>query len=161
MAWLVLFADWWGKILWREWEVMRISDAFAYKLFLKEMLFVYWQIGQTILAQQQKAGWGAKIIDRLSVDLKTEFPDFKGLSVRNLKYMRTFAEAYPQFGIVQEPLAPLAKNTGTGNNPIVQGTLAQLTWYHHITLLDKVKDPELRNFYILKTTTCLTIVTPC
>jgi len=73
-----------------------------------QLLIMYWEIGNTILQQQKILGWGAKIIDRFSIDLKTEFPDMKGLSVRNLKYMRAFAEAYPDFfSFVQPPAAQL------------------------------------------------------
>ena len=50
-----------------------------------EMLTLYWQIGKTILEQQQQAGWGAKVIDNLSADLRKEFPDMQGISPRNLK----------------------------------------------------------------------------
>ena len=57
------------------------------------MIMLYWQIGSAILERQKSAGWGAKIIDRMSYDLKTAFPDMKGFSPRNLKYMRKFAEA--------------------------------------------------------------------
>ena len=57
------------------------------------MIMAYWQMGQTILQRQASAGWGAKVIDRLSADLRREFPDMQGLSPRNLKYMRTFATA--------------------------------------------------------------------
>jgi predicted nuclease of restriction endonuclease-like (RecB) superfamily len=141
-----------------------------------QMLTLYWKLGKTILEQQQKEGWGAKIIDRLAVDLKLAFPDMKGLSVRNLKYMRTFAEAYPQFvqtppaqltntvisesetedrSIVHTPLAQLANAVVSGSKteekPILQAPLAQLSWYHHITLIDRVKDPAERLFYIHKT----------
>ena len=69
-----------------------------------EMLKIYWEIGNTILEQQKSEGWGAKIIDKLVVDLKTEFPDFKGLSVRNIKYMRAFALAYPSFLQIVQPM---------------------------------------------------------
>ena len=55
------------------------------------MVLMYWDIGQSILERQDKEGWGAKVIDRLSHDLKTAFPDMTGFSPRNLKYMRTFA----------------------------------------------------------------------
>jgi predicted nuclease of restriction endonuclease-like (RecB) superfamily len=129
-----------------------------------ELLRIYWEIGKSILQQQEAEGWGAKIIDRLAVDLKTEFPDMKGLSVRNLKYMTAFAEAYPEFirqslkkaqnidnqslKIVQVPLAQL---DSSGKNEFVQTTLAQLSWYHHITLLGKIKDPQTRLFYIQET----------
>jgi len=64
----------------------------------KEMLILYWQIGKIVLGRQEKEGWGAKIINRLSVDLQNEFSDMKpkaGFSATNIKYMRHFASAYP------------------------------------------------------------------
>ena len=72
-----------------------------------KIIFLYWDIGKTILIQQEKQGWGAKVIDRLSQDLCKTFPDMKGLSSRNLKYMRQFASLYPDPVIVQEVLAQL------------------------------------------------------
>lgn len=107
----------------------------------EQLLELYWKIGNNILTQQHTEGWGAKIIDKLSADLKRSFPDMTGISPRNLKYMRAFAEAYPEF--VQVPLAQI-KSTAS----IVQVPLAQLPWYHHITLLDKVKETNERLFYI-------------
>jgi predicted nuclease of restriction endonuclease-like (RecB) superfamily len=98
----------------------------------RELIHLYWQIGSDILARQNEEGWGAKVIDRLSEDLLREFPTMKGFSGRNLKYMRRFAEAYPEASIVQEQLA-------------------QITWYHHITLLNKVKNPLEREWYIRET----------
>jgi len=56
-------------------------------------VLLYWHIGREILRRQQQEGWGAKVIDRLARDLSREFPDMKGLSRRNLKYMRAFAKA--------------------------------------------------------------------
>lgn len=98
----------------------------------KELIFLYWDIGGTILEQQHKLGWGAKVIDRLSKDLIQSFPNIKGLSTRNLKYMRQFAQLYPHRQIVQE-------------------VLAQLTWYHIITLMDKVKNEKGRLWYAVQT----------
>lgn len=98
----------------------------------KELILLYWKIGKDILFHQEKRGWGAKVIDQLSRDLRREFPDMKGFSVRNLKYMQAFATAYPDLSFVQE-------------------VLAQLTWYHNITLLQYVKDFEIRKYYINKT----------
>ena len=129
-----------------------------------ELLKIYWEIGKAILEQQKKAGWGAKIIDRLAVDLKIEFPDFKGLSVRNLKYMRAFAEAYPEFSsFALPPDAPIlntakttivqqaAAQSGNGNtDSFVQQLAAQLPWGHHQVLLDKVKTREQQLFYMQK-----------
>lgn len=59
-----------------------------------QLLLLYWQLGNYILTNQKAKGWGAKIIDLLAADLKKEFPQIKGLSARNLKYMRKFAEQY-------------------------------------------------------------------
>jgi predicted nuclease of restriction endonuclease-like (RecB) superfamily len=98
----------------------------------RELILLYWQIGSDILVRQQTEGWGAKVIDRLSRDLLHEFPDMKGFSVRNLKYMRKFADTYCDDSIVQE-------------------LLAQITWYHHIALLDKVKDAKEREWYLRQT----------
>lgn len=97
-----------------------------------EMLLLYWKIGKTILDQQDQSGWGSKVIEQLAKDLKSEFTDMHGLSVRNLKYMRQFAKAY-------------------SNSEFVQASLAQITWYHHITLLSKVKDESDRLSYIQET----------
>jgi predicted nuclease of restriction endonuclease-like (RecB) superfamily len=106
----------------------------------EQLLQLYWNIGHNISLQRSQQGWGTKIIDRLSGDLAISFPDMKGISPRNLKYMQTFAEAYPEFLQV-----PLAKSKGS---PILQVPLAKLPWYHHITLLDKIKNVNERVFYI-------------
>ncbi|OGF44538.1 MAG: hypothetical protein A2452_12875 [Candidatus Firestonebacteria bacterium RIFOXYC2_FULL_39_67] len=95
------------------------------------LVLMYWDIGKGILEKQKEEGWGSKVIDRLSSDLAKEFPDMKGFSPRNLKYMRAFAEAWP-------------------DNSIVQGALAQITWYNNITLLDKLKESKTRLWYARK-----------
>ena len=61
-----------------------------------QMLWLYWQLGDYILQNQNAAGWGAKVIDKLAVDILKAFPLLKGFSARNLKYMRKFAQTYPQ-----------------------------------------------------------------
>ena len=95
------------------------------------MVLLYWDIGKRILDKQQTQGWGAKIIDRLAHDLRECFPEMKGFSPRNLKYMRAFAAAWPDYAIVQE-------------------ALAQLPWYHNIALLEKLKISEDRLWYAAK-----------
>jgi predicted nuclease of restriction endonuclease-like (RecB) superfamily len=96
------------------------------------MVLLYWDIGRAILDRQEQEGWGAKVIDRLSADLRREFPEMQGLSPRNLKYMRAFAAAWP-------------------DRQIVQQVAAQIPWFHNCVLLDKVKDPEARLWYARKT----------
>jgi hypothetical protein len=59
------------------------------------MVLLYWDIGRTILDRQEREGWGAKVIDRLSADLREAYPDMQGFSSRNLLFMRSFAEACP------------------------------------------------------------------
>ncbi|WP_426480016.1 DUF1016 N-terminal domain-containing protein [Chryseobacterium sp. CBSDS_008] len=105
---------------------------------------MYWEIGNSIIQKQRQNGWGSKIIDLLALDLAKNFPENKGFSVRNLKYMRAFAQAYPEFPIVQVPLAQ-------SDAEFMQVPLAQITWYHHISLLTKVKDTAKRAFYIIET----------
>jgi predicted nuclease of restriction endonuclease-like (RecB) superfamily len=96
-----------------------------------ELVLLYWQIGRDILTRQTEQGWGAKVIDRLAHDLRTAFPDMRGFSPRNLKYMRAFAEAW-------------------SDAEFVQGVLAQLPWYHQLALLDKLKTEEERRWYAAK-----------
>jgi predicted nuclease of restriction endonuclease-like (RecB) superfamily len=60
----------------------------------RELVLLYWQIGREILSRQASEGWGTKVIEQLAQDLRGEFPQLSGLSSRNLKYMRAFAEAY-------------------------------------------------------------------
>jgi len=109
----------------------------------EQLLQLYWRIGRNINYQRNKEGWGTKIIGRLSSDLKKAFPDMRGISARNLKYMQSFAEAYPMF--------TQKKVVETGSSAILQVPLAKLPWYHHITLLDKIKDANERFFYINET----------
>jgi predicted nuclease of restriction endonuclease-like (RecB) superfamily len=111
---------------------IRLAQVKAALAVNRELVLLYWQIGQEILSRQQKNGWGAKIIDQLAKDLKREFPDVNGFSSRNLKYMRAFAEAYP-------------------DEPIVQEVLAQIPWYHNIALLEKLKSREQRLWYAQET----------
>ena len=80
-----------------------------------ELVLLYWQIGREILNRQDAEGWGAKVIEQLARDLSAEFPNIKGFSARNLKYMRKFAAEWQDEQIVQE-------------------VLAQLPWYHQIAL---------------------------
>jgi predicted nuclease of restriction endonuclease-like (RecB) superfamily len=95
-----------------------------------EMLVLYWQIGRDILQRQRAQGWGAKVVDRLSADLRREFPEMKGFSRANLLYMRALAESWPDVSIVQQ-------------------LVGQIPWGHNITLLTKVKDSAEREWYAI------------
>ncbi|MEQ8222443.1 MAG: PDDEXK nuclease domain-containing protein [Candidatus Eremiobacterota bacterium] len=97
-----------------------------------ELILLYWDIGNLILQKQDEKGWGAKVIDRLSYDLREAFPDMKGFSPRNLKYMRSFAGAW-------------------SDRSIVQRVVAQIPWRSNIALLDKLKSSEERLWYAERT----------
>lgn len=73
----------------------------------RELVLLYWQIGNDILTRQAQQGWGAKVIERLAHDLRTAFPEMKGFSRANLMYMRAFAEAWPDAAIVQQAVGQL------------------------------------------------------
>ncbi|MDA0867066.1 MAG: DUF1016 N-terminal domain-containing protein, partial [Cyanobacteria bacterium] len=81
---------------------IRKSQVKAALAVNQELVLLYWQIGSEILTRQQAQGWGGKVIDRLAKDLKQEFPDMQGFGSRNLKYMRAFADAYPELEFVQQ-----------------------------------------------------------
>jgi predicted nuclease of restriction endonuclease-like (RecB) superfamily len=94
----------------------------------EELILLYWNIGRDILARQTAEGWGARVIDRLARDLRRDFPEMTGLSARNLKYMRAFAEAY-------------------ADQEIVQQLVARLPWGQNVRLVEAVKDPDQRLWY--------------
>ena len=105
-------------------ERIRTAQLRASLAVHKELILLYWQIGCEILERQQREEWGAKIIDRLAADLRRAFPTMTGLSPRNVKYMRAFAEAWPEPSIVQQ-------------------LVAQIPWGHNVRILDRVKgQPE-------------------
>jgi len=98
----------------------------------RELILLYWEIGKTILEQQKKQGWGTKVIGRLSKDLSLSFPEIKGFSPRNLKYMRKLADTYP-------------------DKTIVQQLVAQIPWGHNVRILDYIGDPVERAWYVEQT----------
>lgn len=95
----------------------------------RELVLLYWSIGRDILMRQEEQGWGSKVIERLAEDLRKAFPEMTGFSPRNLKYMRAFAGAWPE-------------------EPIVQQLVAQIPWGHIVRILDYVKAPAEREWYI-------------
>jgi len=95
------------------------------------MIELYWNIGNDILKKQETEGWGARVIDRLSADLREEFPDMEGFSARNLGNMKRFAKTWPNSEILQQPVA-------------------KIQWRSILTLLSKIKDNETREKYATK-----------
>lgn len=93
-----------------------------------ELIGLYWRIGRDILERQERHGWGARVVDRLAVDLRAEFEGTRGFSRANLLYMRAFAEAWP-------------------DPELVQRIVGRLPWGQNIELLAKLKDPATRLWY--------------
>ena len=121
------YADWMADLKGR----IHTAQQRATLAVNRELVLLYWQIGRDILARQAEQGWGAKVIERLAHDLRAAFPDMKGFSPRNLKYMRAFAEAWPDAEFVQQ-------------------VAALLPWGHNLVLLDKLPGPQTRRWYVAK-----------
>ena len=90
---------------------IQTAQLYASLAVNRELVLLYWQIGRDILDRQERESWGAKVIDRLAADLKRAFPHMKGFSPRSLKYMRAFAEAWPDEAFVQAVLAQITWTT--------------------------------------------------
>jgi predicted nuclease of restriction endonuclease-like (RecB) superfamily len=138
-----------------------------------QMLLAYWQIGSQLSAKIKAQAWGAKIIDNFSADIRKALPNIKGFSVRNLVYMRQFADAYPPQTIIAlnqiaqqitQPMVALieqAKNIDTqitqpvvaqmNENYFLDSIIGKISWSHHLVLLDKCPPLHQRFWYMLNT----------
>jgi len=118
------YADWLADIKTR----VQAARSRAVLAANAELVELYWQIGAEILQRQQFAQWGDKVLDRLARDLREAFPEMKGFSRANLKFMRAFAQAWPEPAIGQQ-------------------AVSQLPWGHNVMLLTKLKDSAQRLYY--------------
>lgn len=117
-----------------------------------EMLRLYWDIGRMLLGQREQHGWGGKVVQRLSADLRNAFPEQQGLSPRNLQYMMTFAAAWPDLEFVQQGAAQM-QTRDFAHQPgaqLILTALTKLPWRHHCALLDKLDTAEERLWYAEK-----------
>lgn len=94
----------------------------------RETLASYWAIGKDLLQRETQEGWGSKVVTRLSTDIRSAFPEVRGFSPRNLRYMKSFAQAWPDSEMLQQPVATLP-------------------WGHNVILLEKLSDTESRRWY--------------
>lgn len=123
-----------------------------------EQIRLYHEIGRDILERQSREGWGAKVIDQLSSDLRAAFPSMKGLSSRNLKYMKYFAEHCPTRHFEPQP-TPKVPPPSIGQQsaaqlpapPAAPVLSDHLPWFHIVTLLTKLTNPALRHWYAQQT----------
>ncbi|MCK4397526.1 MAG: DUF1016 family protein [Methanophagales archaeon] len=107
---------------------IRQAQYKAYRAVNTELISLYWDIGESIVAKQEELGWGQKIIQKLSEDLQKEFPKNSGFSERNLKYMRQFYLEYK-------------------DSPKMQPLVAQIPWSHNLIILDKTKNDYEKEYY--------------
>lgn len=113
-------------------ERIRSAQYEALKAVNRELVGLYWDIGRMIVERQELGGWGKSVVERLSADLRREFPGVSGFSVQNLWYMRQFYSEYHG----DERLQPL---------------VGEIAWTHNLVVMSKCKDPLEREFYIRMT----------
>ena len=113
-------------------ERIRSAQYAALKAVNTELVGLYWDLGRMIVERQEQAGWGKSVVERLSQDLRKEFPGVAGFSVQNLWYMRQFHMEYRE----HEKLQPL---------------VGEVAWAHNLVIMSKCKDPLEREFYLRMT----------
>jgi predicted nuclease of restriction endonuclease-like (RecB) superfamily len=104
----------------------------AFRKANKELILLYGEIGERIVEKQEQLGWGKGIVEKLSNDLKKEFPNQTGYSAQNLWYMRQFYLTYKDF-------------------PNLQQLVGEIPWGQNLVIVSRVKDYKEREFYISKT----------
>ncbi|MBD2503789.1 PDDEXK nuclease domain-containing protein [Anabaena azotica] len=124
--------DEYGDLLVEVKQRIRSAQYEALKAVNKELIALYWDIGQMIVTRQQQAGWGKSVVEQLAKDLRREFAGISGFSAANLWRMRLFYETYA----ANEKLAPMVREIG---------------WTHNLVILEKCKDDLEREFYIRMT----------
>jgi predicted nuclease of restriction endonuclease-like (RecB) superfamily len=113
-------------------ERVRSAQYAALKAVNTELVGLYWDLGRMIVERQEQAGWGKSVVERLSQDLRREFPGVAGFSVQNLWYMRQFHMEYRG----DERLQPL---------------VGEIAWAHNLVIMSKCKAPLEREFYLRMT----------
>lgn len=125
----------------------------------EEMLRMYWDIGGMLRRSQQVDGWGQKTLQRLSMDLKNDYPQIKGFTVRNMQYMVQFFNEYNQDLTMVKDNRPLSKSA------ITKSVISQLEeynftlpvkhldWTHNLVLIKQVKDIRARYWYMVQSIT--------
>lgn len=159
---LTLYTDLLGDIKTR----IRLAQVKATLSANAEMILMYWDIGRLITERQQREGWGAAVIPRLSRDIRNDLPEEKGFSKRNIGYMIRLAHEYGTSPIMQQPVAKLhtfenadfievpqavAQMPPNELSTNLQQLVAKIPWGHNILLMEKVKDLPARLWYMQQT----------
>lgn len=123
----------------------------------EEMLRMYWDIGEMLSARQKEAGWGTKFLERIASDLKNEFPEIKGFSVRNCQFMIQFYNEYnqeltftkPSVSQIREPITkPSVSQLAT---PKYTLPITRISWAHNVAIMQRVKNIDARYWYMVQT----------
>jgi predicted nuclease of restriction endonuclease-like (RecB) superfamily len=126
------------------------------------MIMMYWDIGRMIDERQKAEGWGARIIPRLSKDIRNELPEVKGFSERNLKLMVQFFHEYLGLALIGQPAVAQSNSahSRTNGQPTVARSditnddcflVLQIPWAHNVIIMEKIKAPAARTWYIRQT----------
>ena len=113
-------------------QLIHVAQYEALKVVNKELISLYWNIGEMITLRQVGDTWGKSVVERLSKDLQLEFPGIKGFSVQNLWYMRQFYNEY-------------------SNDKNLQPLVGEISWTKNIIIISKCKDSQEREFYLRMT----------
>ncbi|MEM9266601.1 MAG: PDDEXK nuclease domain-containing protein [Cyanobacteria bacterium P01_F01_bin.13] len=95
----------------------------------RSLIEFYWSFGQLIVERQEALGWGKAVVERLSADLKQEFPKIKGFSPQNLWLIRQFYTEYKQ-------------------TPNLQQLVGEIPWGHNILIMQRIKNEAARRYYL-------------
>ncbi|MCD4715342.1 MAG: DUF1016 N-terminal domain-containing protein [Desulfobacterales bacterium] len=113
-----------------------------------ELIFLYWQIGRSIVKRKQKEGWGAGVLPQVARELKKELPEVKGFLQQNIGRMIQFYRVYPLiFSNLPQAVAQFSVPEWANLKQLV----VQLPWEHNILLIQKVKDINKRHWYMQQT----------
>ncbi|OGR97934.1 MAG: hypothetical protein A2V88_15010 [Elusimicrobia bacterium RBG_16_66_12] len=123
----------------------------------RALIELYWDLGRQVVERQKQGGWGARVIERLSRDIRAEFPGIRGFSRQNIQYMRAFYRAWSEGAALCQQVAgilgPAAYPPSEGGSvprPAPE-LLTQIPWYHNVVLIERVKDPSERLWYARNT----------
>ncbi len=147
-------------------QEIKTSQIKAHLAVNRELILLYFKIGKAILEKQKQEGWGSKIIEQVSQDLRAEFPEMKGLSSSNLFYARRFAEFIKDLtskNLILQQLVGELRNKSISKKAV--GKLDfdistyqinkipffDIPWGHNIVLMDQVSSNKQRLWYAEQT----------
>ena len=130
-------------------EKIQLARIKASRSINKELIFLYWDIGEEIIKKQLLHKWGDSIVESLSKDLQNTFPDIKGFSARNLWDMKRLVESYSDNKLLQQAVAQLSFiKKKKINKTFLRQAVAEIPWGHNLLILNKIKNINERLFYI-------------